>query len=124
MYKKLISDLVVQTVGELIGDLKDVITYQSFTGNVYDANTRRNTPQFLDFPSVDSSCYKFRTDEKDTTINVITDERCLLPAANITVVPKETDRITKADGTVWEVFRVRGVPGQSLWILFIRKVKA
>lgn len=124
MYRKLVSDLVSQAVSSFIGDLKDVITYQHFTGNAYDPDTRRNTPQFDVFTDVDASCYKFRADEKDSTINVVTDERCLIPSQHIPVTPKETDRITKADGTTWEVFRVRGVPGESVWILFIRKVKA
>lgn len=123
MYKKLLTDLVQQTIGTLIGDLKDTITYQSFGGNVYNPDTRVNVPTLVSYPGVDTSCVKFRVDEKDSSVNVITDEKCLLPGANIPVIPKETDRILKADGTVWEVFRVRGVPGQSLWILFIRKVK-
>ena len=124
MYRKLVADLVSAAVSSYIGDLKDVITFRSFLGNVYDPDTRKNTPQFTDYPGVDVSCYKFRADEKDTSVNVVTDERCLIPGEHIPVTPKETDRILKADGSLWEVFRVRGVPGDSLWILFIRKVKA
>lgn len=125
MYKKLLDDLVSSAVGELIGDLKDVITYQSFTSAGYNPDTRRNETVFADLTGVDASCYKFRADEKDTTVNVVTDERCLVPSKHIPgITPKETDRIIKVDGSVWEVFRVRGVPGQSLWILFIRKIKA
>ena len=124
MYRKLLNDLVSAAVSEYIGDLKDVITFRSFSGNVYDPDTRRNTPQFVEVLDVDASCYKFRADEKDSAVNVITDERCLIPSLHLPgVTPKETDRILKADGTLWEVFRVRGVPGESVWILFIRKVK-
>lgn len=123
MYKQLLNDLVSQAISEFIGDLKDVITFQSFQGNVYNEDTRRNTPVFTDYPDVDSSCVKFRADEKDSTVNVITDERCILPGKHIPVEPKETDRIVKSDNSTWEIFRVRGVPGQSVWILYIRKIK-
>lgn len=125
MYRELVAKLVSDAVSIHIGDLKDVITFRSFLGNVYDPDTRKNTPTFLDVLNVDASCFKFRADEKDSSVNVVTDERCLIPSEHIPgVTPKETDRILKADGTLWEVFRVRGVPGQSLWTLFIRKVKA
>lgn len=124
MYRKLVTDLVADAVNSLIGDLNEIVTFQSFTGNVYNPDTRKNTPTFTDVEDVATACYKFRADEKDTTVNVITDERCLIPSKNITgFVPKETDRIVKSTGEVWEAFRVKGVPGQSLYILYIRKVK-
>jgi hypothetical protein len=60
-------------------------------------------------------------DEKDSTVIVSTDLKCLIAAADLPVTPTINDKIV-AKGKTWNVLRVMGVPGDSLHILHVREV--
>lgn len=119
-YRDLLKNAVSGLINTQIGDLKDVVTFRSYVSNGYDIDTGLTTNIYNDQPGLSVVCAKFKIDEKDTEVNVLKDERCYIPAKDLLFVPKKTDVIVKANGEAWEFFRVRGVPGDSLWTCYMR----
>ena len=70
---------------------------------------------------------KFTAEERDNEINVLTDQKILIAFADLErqgfpadAEPGENDDII-IKGVKWDVRRVMGVPGNSLYVLQIRK---
>lgn len=119
-YQDLLKNAVSGLINSQIGDLKEVVTFRSYVSNGYDIDTGLTTDVFNDQADLSVATAKFKMDEKDTEVNVLKDERCYIPGKDLLFVPKKTDVIVKANGEKWEVYRVRGVPGGSLWIIYMR----
>jgi len=120
-FKTLVKDLVSEAI-VIIDDLTDkTATYISVTGTtpydpITDTQTEVSSSQVL--PIVFS---RFKMEEVDESVIVQTDMKALISVKDLTATPEISDRITDSAGVIWNVQKKMGVPGDSLWILHIRK---
>lgn len=119
--KALLDDLVFQTIGTTIDDLKEVITHKSYQGQVYDIDTAAPAISWANQSGVNSALVRFDIKEVDSEVNMVTDLKALIPGKGLLNIPKKTDTIIRANGSIWEIYRVKGVPGNSVWICYIRE---
>lgn len=122
MYKQLLNGLVFDVINSLIGDLNDEIILRTFVSNGYDIELGQSEIVYTN-QTIKASCNRYQADEKDATVNLLTDERVLIPSQGLDNEPTENSVIIKDDGSVWEVKKVRKVPGNSLFIVHTRQVK-
>jgi len=66
----------------------------------------------------------FAIEEVDATVIVQTDMKAIISAQDLTATPAENDRITDTAGIEWNVIKIMGVPGDSLWLVHVRRVGA
>lgn len=119
--KGLILDLVSQAF-TIVDDLAVVATFVQHTGSTYDAASGATTEATTLFPNIKMVMPKFSAEEKDDEVKIFTDSKCLIPAKDLPVVPNINDEITTATAS-WDVIRILGVPGDSLYILHVRKIR-
>jgi len=105
---------------KIADDLAPLITYQYIPTTTYDPATGSLVETATNY-SVKAVLTSFRMDEKDSTVVIATDMKCLIAAADLPITPTINDRIV-AKGKTWNVMRVMGVPGDSLIILHVREV--
>ncbi len=129
--KRDIAGLVSLAIG-LTGDLSPVIVYRRHTGTTYDVKLGKPVDNFTDYGASPGSALKgtlarFSESERDSEVNVLTDQKILIAFADLERLgfpagaePSHNDDII-INGVKWDVRRVLGVPGNSLYILHIRK---
>ena len=126
-YKSLI-DKQVQNAIKLLGTdsdgLADIISYVQHTGETYDPVSGSPTPTVTTTTGVECVFTNFTVEEKDDEVNVLTDQKCLIPSLNIPgIEPDENDEVTDSAGATWNVRRVMSPPGSSLFKLHVRKIR-
>jgi len=120
-FSALVSGLVDSAFG-IVGDLAKQVTYVSNGGQTYDVESGKMVESTTSIPAVRCVATKFKSDEKDDQVAVLTDLKALIPASDLPgIEPKVDDEIVFANGSEWDVRRVLGVPGDSLHILHIRR---
>lgn len=129
--KRDIAGLVSLAIG-LTGDLSPGVVYRRHTGTSYDIKLGRPVDTFTDYgaapgPSLKGTLARFSESERDSEVNVLTDQKILIAFADLERLgfpagaePSQNDDII-INGVKWDVRRVLGVPGNSLYILHIRK---
>lgn len=119
-FNALVKDLVSEAF-DIIDDLKEEITFQKHDGQTYNVDTGVVTEILVSYTKIPAVMARFTERELDEGVNVLTDVKCLIPAKDLPVIVDKDDEITRPDGTLWNVIKVMGVPGDSLWMLQIRK---
>lgn len=115
----------VQGVMQILGQddgLAPFVTYVETGARTYNTTTRTYSSSDTDHDEVPAVLAKFKVDEMDEEVVSATDLKVLIAALDLPVTPKSQDQIRTADGTVYNVERLLGVPGDSLHILHVRKV--
>jgi hypothetical protein len=117
-----LRDLVKKNVVgafKAIGDLKDEVTYYHVTTGAYDPESDQltNTVTAETFQCVQA---KLSDLEVDYFPGPLITERLIVPYNVFTGEPKEPDYVC-INNVRWEVRRARGVPGASVWIIYIQQ---
>lgn len=121
-YKSLVEGLVT-TAFTALGDLPEAITYHVQATASYDPATSSNdTAADVDtaIPLAVLADFTQAEMEKDENINGMTDMKCLFPLEGLSFVPSTDDTIT-AKSALWDIKSAKGVPGDSVAILRIRR---
>jgi len=120
--KDLVAGLVV-TAFEITDDLSEQITYHEQGDSAYDPATSANTAKTVVDHVISLASlpdYTASEQEKDESINGRTDIKCLFPLKDQTFTPNDNDTVT-AKGVVWDIVKAKGVPGEGLAMLHLRK---
>ena len=122
---KSLLDVQVQGVMGILGQddgLAPFAIYVETGARAYDTATRAYSSvdvQHADIPMVFA---KFKIDEMDDEVISSTDQKAIIAALDMPVLPKTQDQLIDDKGDTYTVERLLGVPGGSLYILHIRKV--
>lgn len=113
---------LVSTAIKILGDLPVTITYVSKGLNpVYDPITDTeisNDSQII----VKAVKARYKAEEINDSIIVDKDAKFIISNKDLAgIVPKEDDYFLDEKNQRWTVRMVRGVPGESVWILQSRK---
>lgn len=103
-----------------LGDLAPSVTYRRVTPGTYDPQTGVINQTVQEYV-VSAVLTSFSLNELDASIVVVTDMKCLIAASDLPIMPTEHDQIV-AKGKTWEVIRLMGVPGDSLYKIHVREV--
>lgn len=112
---------VMRILGQDDG-LAPFITYIGTGERVYDPTTRSYNSTDTNYENIPAVLAKFKVDEIDESVVSATDLKVLIAALDLPVVPKTQDQVQTVDGSVFNVERLLGVPGDSLHVLHVRKV--
>ncbi|MDW9531875.1 hypothetical protein RWE87_13285 [Sinorhizobium meliloti] len=121
MFKNLINGLV-QTAFDIVGDLKETVTYKQFVEAGYDTNTSTPINVTNDVPDVQALFTRFTEEEKDDQVMVLKDWKVLIPATQLPITLGDVGEDTMLDskGKEWNVRRYLGITGGSLHIFHVR----
>lgn len=118
-YRSLIKGFVA-TAFKTIGDLKDTVEYHHVIAGTVDPDTDEQMLDTDDPETFECAKVKLTDEEVDYFPGPLITERLLIPWNVISLVPAEADYVIIA-GIRWEVRRFKGVPGESLWIVYIQR---
>lgn len=123
-FKQLMDDMVSVAI-DILDDLAPSITYTSIDNTgTYNPITDELENPVLVTQQVDSVLASFSLEEsKADSVVVATDMKCLISSKDLgSIIPSEKDIITEDEnGRVWDVIGVKSVPGESLWIIHVRR---
>ena len=123
MFKSLM-EIQVQNVFKILGQTDGLAPNQTYVGDsggqAYNTATRTYTSAEVDYPDVPMVLARFKSEEIDDQITVTTDLKALIAALDLPVTPQMGDKIRTQAGEVYNVERIMGVPGDSLYILHVR----
>lgn len=118
-FRQLIKDQVSSAITTL-DDLADAVVYSSTVVGDYNISTGKNA-RTTTVRSFNAVLARFSADEMDDSILVATDMKLIVAAEDFgTGQPNINDTLT-AQGNTWNVENVKGVPGESVWLVHIRK---
>lgn len=110
---------LVQTAISKVGDLADMITYVSVVPGAYDpaSNTTADTTQSYQF-----RCVVTGLNEEETAwfLPDAVTQKLVIAALDLPVRPDRADYVL-IEGVRWEVKKVKGVPGRSVWLVYIQE---
>ena len=115
---------IVGSVWTVLDDLRETVTYKVYASDNGDYNdttgvvTRTETTETLTTQAVFTRYLKREIDGQAIRPD---DRKVLIPNAKISAEPKVNDRITRADGTTWEVQEIQKDPLEALWVLKVRQ---
>lgn len=122
--RKLTSSLVGSAFN-IVGDLKDAVTVHYITAlGAYDPVTdteAESTSTTLTFQAVFT---RFQMHEVDASVNVNTDMKVLVKGSDLTNGPPQPQDTLISNGISWQVQNFYGVPGNSLYVIHVRKVSS
>ena len=118
-FQQLIKDQVSSAIS-IVDDLADAVVYSSVTVGDYSialgASTKTTTTR-----NFNAVLARFTADEMNDSIVVATDMKMIVAAIDFgTGEPSINDTMT-AQSKTWNVEGYKGVPGQSVWLVHIRK---
>lgn len=115
----------VQGVMSILGQedgLAPFCTYVQKGARAYDTVTRTYSTADTPYADVPMVLAKFSVEEMDDEVVSATDLKAIIAALDLPVVPVTQDQIITDAGVTYNVERLMGVPGDSLYILHVRKV--
>lgn len=115
---------IVSSAFEIIGDLRENTAVQLVaTNGAYDPVTDSTTQTITTINDLKAVFSRFTIDEVDESVVVSTDMKVLIPAKDLNYYqPQEYDTLIETDTSVkWNVRKSRTVPGNSLYIVHVRK---
>jgi len=93
----------------------DTSAYDPATGTVNNTETT-----YADIPMV---LARYKSEEMDGEKIVVNDQKAIVAALDLPVIPRVQDRIVLSDGRNFMVMDFKGVPGDSVWIIQIRETE-
>jgi hypothetical protein len=115
-----LTQSLVQQAFQITGDLNEAIVYTSVSASPYNpvSGTTSDVTATYNFMG---AVTKFGSTEADNKVVISTDAKLLCAYLDLPITPREDDTLT-AQGITWKVVRVLGTPGQSLWVIHIRRI--
>lgn len=121
--KSLIQRQVQNAMGILGTDsegLAQGITYIEVTESTYDLDAGAYTDTTTEHSAIPAVESRFTVDEMPADAVPVTDAKFLIAKLDLPVAPKAKDYLRTADGRRFEVVKLMGVPGESLYVLHVR----
>lgn len=115
---------LVSAAFQIVGDLKETIAVNYLvSAGPYNPTADSMNETLTTVPNVGALFTRFTMEELDSSVIVSTDSKVLIPALSLNgVVPKENDyMINTVTSERFEVIKFRGVPGDSLFIIHVRR---
>jgi len=126
MFETLLKEQM-QNVMQILGQVDGLAPNQTFVSTeedeTYDTATRTYTAGETDYPDVPMVLARFTIEEMDSEIIATTDQKAIIASLDLPVEPRPQDKIRTADGKVYNVERLMGVPGESIYILHVRRTE-
>lgn len=114
--QKLVADAIAN---KLPGLTKTVVLHYFVSDGGYDAESDSNTPVYKDVPGVVCIAAKPTFADVQDHGAVFTDTKLIIPGKFMPAELRvETDKVT-LDGAEWQVRKCVGVPGGSVFIVFV-----
>lgn len=113
--------LIAKKVFDSLDDLPDFVTYVRSVPGTYDPVTGEMSISDIPYPNV--KCVLTRTSEEDIDwfpANLI-GQRMIVAALNLPVDPPLEADYVIINGFRWNIHRIRKVPGNSVYIIYIRE---
>ena len=104
---------VMSILGQADG-LAPYVTYIETGTRTYNTATRTYSSVDTEHANVPAVLAKFKVDEMDNDVVAKTDLKAIIAALDLPVEPKSQDQIRTETGDVYNVEKLRGVPGDSL----------
>lgn len=120
-------DNQVQSLMGILGrtdGLAPARTYQRVTSSTYDPATGSVADAVTPYADIPMVLARYESSEIDGDKIKVNDQKAIIAALDLPVTPQIQDRIVQADGRVFHIESVGGVPGESVWILQIRESNA
>jgi hypothetical protein len=117
-YRDKIAGLV-QKAFQKLGDLPTEITYTRVQPGVYDPDTDTTADTTASYV-IKAPLVGLTEAEQDWWPADLITQKVLIAGRDLPIVPQADDRII-ISGVTWSVRKVRQVPGQSLYIVFIQE---
>ena len=111
---------VVGTAFDVIDDIAPAGTITRNSTASYSVATGQDTPDGAPIGIDQIIPTRFRAKEIDGSVNIATDSKFIMQTSDLPFTPENGDMIT-FNGGEWNVVKVMGVPGESIWILHVRK---
>jgi len=108
---------VFDVIARVDSDLVPLITYLEAAFAEYSTDTRSYRSGFCEHPNIPVVIAQPETDTADTDI-ARSSAKFVISAKNLPVTPKIQDRVKTADGQHYSILKVRGVSGDSLWLIY------
>jgi hypothetical protein len=126
-FESLLKDQVqglMKTLGQNDG-LAPAHSYVQVTEGAYDTVTRTRTPTESVFTGIPMVLARFSVEEMQDPLLQVTDLKALIAFNDLPtgVTPKEQDKIRLTSGEEYDVVKLMGVPGNSIYILQIRLIR-
>jgi hypothetical protein len=115
---------LVSTAFDIIDDLKEKVDIRYLvTLGAYDPAADAESAVFNNLPNIGVVFTRFSLEEVNASVDVKTDMKILMDASRLNFVPpKATDVILEvAAGIKWNVQGYKTVPGNSLFIVHVRR---
>lgn len=116
-------DAAVAKAFQVVGDEADdgllkLVTYNAITPGAYDPVTDTLATSVVSYPInvIDSTR---KQTEQDWSTVIRESRKLTIEAAELGFYPSSTDSVT-IDGEDWNIMKVNGVPGDSIYIIFVR----
>jgi hypothetical protein len=112
--KKMVKQAIVK-----VGDLASVVTYVSVVVGAYDPvnNTTNDTETQYTLRAVVTG---LNEEESAWFLPDAITQKLIIAALDLPVKPERADYVL-IDGTRWEVKKIKGVPGNSLWRIYVQE---
>lgn len=122
-----LNDIIKQQVSNAFtnilgpGGLTESITLRYFVSDgVFDVENDTTTPVHNDVADVLAVVAKPGFDDVKDHKVVFTDAKLVIPGPFLPSEPQvDTDKVIRANGEEWDIRKVVGVPGGSVWLVFI-----
>ncbi len=116
-----IAGLVQKAIGKL-DDLRSYVTYVKAVPGAYNPSTDTLTVTETEYPDVPCALLKLSTEDLDWWPADMKGQKMLVSSLDLPgVVPDDSDHIIDADDVRWNIYRIKEVPGRSVFIIFLRE---
>jgi hypothetical protein len=117
--KRQIANAFTNTLGP--GGLTESITVKYFvSAGDFDVEEDTAVPVFNDVEEVLAVVAKPSFDDVKDHKVIFTDAKLVIPGPFLPAEPQaDTDKVIRANGEEWDIRKVVGVPGGSVWLVFI-----
>jgi len=109
---------LVQKAFQKTGDLRTTVTFQRLTPGAYDPSTGAVAITEVEYTITNAILTSVSSAEMGWFPADRNTQKLLVAGANLPVEPTTTDNVV-IDGATWEITRVKQVPGDALYILYI-----
>jgi hypothetical protein len=113
--KKLVQSAIQKT-----GDLAARVTYVKVVPGVYNPTTDATADTLTTYTNVPVVLTNPTKAESEYFLPDKITQKVILAALDLPVVPGSPDYFL-IDGVRWEINRIKSVPGNSLWVIFIQE---
>lgn len=108
-----------KTAMRATGDLAVKVTYKKRVAGAYDPILDVKADTFTDYANVSALLCRFNEDDADWYPANATSQKILIAYNDLPIIADDADLVV-IDGVTWNIHKRRGVPGDSLHILFVR----